>query len=145
MVRILRIIKIIKVAKKSKILQKLTRAFKMKAAMLRMIQGLISAVLITHIFACFWFLCAKFEDLGPNTWVYSKGIVDEDHFVQYLWSMHWATQTVTTVGYGDVGANTEQEILLSFVWMLVGVAFYSFIIGNFSSIITSNYALQQSV
>jgi CRP-like cAMP-binding protein len=59
--------------------------------------------------------------------------------------MHWATQTVTTVGYGDVGANTVQEILLSFVWMLVGVAFYSFIIGNFSSIITSNTALQQSV
>jgi hypothetical protein len=59
--------------------------------------------------------------------------------------MHWATQTVTTVGYGDVGATTEQEILLSFIWMLVGVAFYSFIIGNFSSIITSNSALQQSV
>lgn len=78
----------------------------MKAAILRMIQGLISAVLVTHIFACFWFLCAKFEDLGPMTWVYSKDLVDKDNFVQYLWAMHWATQTVTTVGYGDVGANT---------------------------------------
>jgi len=29
--------------------------------------------------------------------------------------------------------------------MLVGVGFYSFIIGNFSSIVTSNTALQQSV
>lgn len=29
--------------------------------------------------------------------------------------------------------------------MLVGVAFYSFIIGNFSSIVASNTALQQSV
>lgn len=78
MVRILRIIKLIKVARKNRVLTKLTRALKMKAAILRMIQGLISAVLVTHIFACFWFLCAKFEDLGPQTWVFQKGIVDHD-------------------------------------------------------------------
>jgi hypothetical protein len=91
MVRILRIIKIIKIARKNRILQRITRALKMKAAILRMIQGLISAVLVTHIFACFWFLCAKFKELGPGTWVHSKGLVDADNFVQYLWSMHWAT------------------------------------------------------
>ena len=145
MVRILRVIKIIKVARRNRVLQRITRALKMKAAIMRMIQGLISAVLVTHIFACFWFLCASTEDLGPDTWVYKKNLVDEPTFVQYLWAMHWATQTVTTVGYGDVPAYTTQEILLSFVWMLVGVAFYSFIIGNFSSIITSHTALQQSV
>ena len=77
--------------------------------------------------------------------MYNKGIVDEDNFVKYLYAMHWATKTVTTVGYGDVPAHSTQELLLSFVWMLVGVGFYSFIIGNFSSIITSNTALQQSV
>jgi len=81
MVRILRIIKIINVARKNRMLQKITRALKMKAAILRMIQGLVSAVLVTHIFACFWFLCAKFEDLGPDTWVYNKNLVDEDNFV----------------------------------------------------------------
>jgi len=59
--------------------------------------------------------------------------------------MHWATQTVTTVGYGDVRAITNEELLLSFVWMLVGVGFYSFIIGNFSTIVTSNSQLLSSV
>lgn len=52
--------------------------------------------------------------------------------------MHWATQTVTTVGYGDIGAVTGPEIVISLCWMLFGVAFYSFIIGNFISIITGN-------
>lgn len=81
MVRILRVIKIIKVARRNRMLQRITRALKMKAAILRMIQGLISAVLVTHIFACFWFLCASSEDLGPDTWVYKKNLVDEPTFV----------------------------------------------------------------
>jgi len=51
--------------------------------------------------------------------------------------MYWACQTITTVGYGDVAAKTKEELLLSFVWMLVGVGFYSFIIGNFSTIAAS--------
>ena len=42
-------------------------------------------------------------------------------------------------------AHTHEELLLSFVWMLVGVAFYSFIIGNFSTIVTSNSQLLQNV
>lgn len=55
--------------------------------------------------------------------------------------MHWACQTITTVGYGDVNAITLEELLLSFVWMLVGVGFYSFIIGNFSTMVTETSEL----
>lgn len=139
--KILRLFKIVKLARKNKVMQRFTRALKMNAAILRMIQGMITAVLVTHIFACFWFLCAKFNDLGPDTWVWSKGLIDEPQIIQYLWAMHWATQTVTTVGYGDIGANASSEILLSLVWMLVGVVFYSFIIGNFTSIITGKTEL----
>ena len=93
---------------------------------------------MTHIFACFWFLTAKFMDFHPDTWVYREGLANAPPSSQYLYSLYWATQTVTTVGYGDISAKTNAEIILSFVWMMVGVAFYSFIIGNFSSIISGN-------
>ena len=52
--------------------------------------------------------------------------------------MHWATQTITTVGYGEIPAATIVEIYFSFTWMLIGVIFYSFLIGNFSSISESS-------
>lgn len=42
---------------------------------------------------------------------------------------------MTTVGYGDITAYTVEERLLALAWMICGVGFYSFTIGNLSSII----------
>lgn len=131
MMKILRLFKILKMVRKNKIMQKLSRALKMNAAILRMVQGMSTAVLITHIFACFWYLGANLNQLSPDTWVFRKNLIDQPEHIRYLWAMYWATQTVTTVGFGDVPANTEAEIFLCLVWMLVGVIFYAFIIGNF--------------
>ena len=50
---------------------------------------------------------------------------------------YWAYQTLTTVGYGDFGCNNVSEILITLVWMLIGVAFYSFVLGSLTAIITS--------
>ena len=83
---------------------------------------------------CFWFLSAKFDDFSPDTWVVRKGIIDESPWYQYLVSSYWAFQTLTTVGFGDVGAKTNIEIVLCCIWMIFGVGFYSFTIGNLSSI-----------
>lgn len=99
---------------------------------------MLTALLLTHVFACIWFLSAKFDNFSEDTWVYRKGLAKSPPFDQYIYAMHWAIQTITTVGYGDVGAETVPEIIISLFWMLFGVAFYSFIIGNFSSIISSN-------
>ena len=128
----------VKTAKKNKYMRKILSVLNTNAAISRQIKFSLTAILLTHIFACFWFLTAKFSDFHPDTWVYREGLQDATPAKQYLYSLHWATQTVTTVGYGDIPAFTTGEIILSFIWMMVGVAFYSFIIGNFSSIIAGN-------
>ena len=56
---------------------------------------------------------------------------------QYLTSMYWAFQTLTTVGFGDISAFTTTEHVLALMWMIFGVGFYSFTIGNLSSIMAS--------
>ena len=134
----MRLFKVIKAAKKVKCVQRILRSFKMNSAIQRMIQGMITAVLLTHVFACLWFLTAKLDNFNDGTWVARMGLRGAEPTVHYVWALHWATQTITTVGYGDIPAFTNAEMIFSFVWMLVGVAFYSFIIGNFSSIITGS-------
>ena len=50
--------------------------------------------------------------------------------------MYWAFQTLTTVGYGDFGAYNAYEMLVTCIWMFIGVAFYSFVVGSLTSAIT---------
>lgn len=64
-------------------------------------------------------------------------------------AFYWAIQTITTVGFGDIGSRTTLEMSLSLVWMIFGVGFYSYVIGNFSSMIADvdqkNRILQVSI
>ena len=47
------------------------------------------------------------------------------------------TQTVVTVGYGDINSgNTSERIFSSFL-MFIGVFFYSFTIGNVTTLLAS--------
>ena len=41
------------------------------------------------------------------------------------------------MGYGDISVLTNTELILSVIWMIFGVGFYSFTIGNLSSVLAS--------
>src|SRR5688572_27219034 len=108
---------------------------KLNAGVSRMIFTLVFAFFSVHLISCFWFMTAKYDDLGPETWVARRGLLDKPNATLYLESLYWALQTVATVGYGDFPVNTVGELILSLVWMVFGVGFYSFVIGNLTSII----------
>ena len=54
---------------------------------------------------------------------------------QYIWALYWTVQTLSTVGYGDVGVGNDSELVFTIAWMFFGVAFYSFAIGNLQNIV----------
>ena len=64
MIRIFRIFKMLKISKNFKGFNKIKKIIKMNAAIMRLVQGVITAVMVTHIFACVWFLSAKIIDFG---------------------------------------------------------------------------------
>lgn len=44
---------------------------------------------------------------------------------------------MTTVGFGDISAQTLTEKIFAIMWMIIGVGFYSFAIGNVGAIIAN--------
>jgi hypothetical protein len=149
--RLYRFLKIMKVLRQIKILnnhrwfQRLMNKLKMNGGILRMITGIIGTIVLTHLFACFWYLTAKVNDYEPDTWVYRKNLVDVENYQAYLWSLHWSIQTVLTLGYGDIPAQTTLEILLSLVWMLFGQMLFSFLVSTYTTIIQSSIEIDASI
>lgn len=62
---------------------------------------------------------------------------DSDYVTQYLAAFEWVFQTLTMVGFGDITAQTFTERIFAIMWMIIGVGFYSFAIGNVGSILAN--------
>jgi len=101
-----------------------------------MLKFIFTALICLHIVASLWFLSAKLNDFGPDTWVARFGIKDASNGRQYLSAIYWSTATVLTVGYGDISATTNSERIISILWMMIGVGFYSFTIGTLTSVLS---------
>jgi uncharacterized PurR-regulated membrane protein YhhQ (DUF165 family) len=61
-----------------------------------------------------------------------------DNTDQYFLATYFAVTTMTTVGYGDMSANTSVERGFCIVLMVIGVVCFTFISGSLSSVL-SNY------
>jgi hypothetical protein len=59
-------------------------------------------------------------------------------------SCYYALTTLSTVGYGDYFPISNNERIIAVIIMLGGVAFFSYIMGNFIEII-SNYEKKMGV
>ena len=130
-------IKMLRIFRKSSQFKEWMNTLNISVGLIRMLNVLAVMFFLVHLMACFWFMAATLEDNLYDTWVGGRGLVDAAPGYQYLNAFYWAFQTVTTVGYGDFSISTTTEYILALFWMVIGVNFYSFTIGNVSSIIAA--------
>jgi len=102
----------------------------------KMLRFLLYVLVSVHISACFWYITARLDEFGPETWVHRLGFAEESAGTKYLASFYWAATTVVTVGYGDVSARTQLEMMIAAGWMIVGGGFYSYTVGSLSSVLS---------
>ncbi|CAK59622.1 unnamed protein product (macronuclear) [Paramecium tetraurelia] len=103
----------------------------------RIVTIFIDMIILTHIFACLWFWSARIDEFNQNTWAVRENVYDYNIGKQYVTCFYWAIQTVTVIGYGDIAAQTSFEFFLQIFWMLIGVGFYSFTIGDITCILVN--------
>lgn len=61
--------------------------------------------------------------------------MDDDPFTQYMTSLYWVSQTITTVGFGDMGIGLNSEYLFAIIWMLVGNVYYGLGVGQVTNLL----------
>eukprot|EP00746_Dinoflagellata_sp_MGD_P027216 gnl/MRDRNA2_/MRDRNA2_164207_c0_seq1.p1 gnl/MRDRNA2_/MRDRNA2_164207_c0~~gnl/MRDRNA2_/MRDRNA2_164207_c0_seq1.p1 ORF type:complete len:806 (-),score=175.04 gnl/MRDRNA2_/MRDRNA2_164207_c0_seq1:619-3036(-) len=95
----------------------------------------IVALLVAHVAGCLWYALAKFHEDISETWIVNRDIQDAEILDQYLHSMYFIITTLTTVGYGDISASTNAEIVVAILLMMGGVLGYSIAVGTVSSVL----------
>lgn len=146
LVRLFRLGRVLKVIQKFKIIRKLKKTSLMLAlsrnlrsygGMWRLSGLVFFVVAMTHFVACMWYYVARINELNFNTWIARFHFEDDQLSTIYLRCLYFAVTVLTTVGFGDINAFTVAEMVLVIFWMLLGIAFYSILVGTLSSVIST--------
>ena len=110
---------------------------KVQMILTKMIFIFLNLILLLHLIACAWATSAIFELYSNDNWLISTGQHDKTDFGKYLAALYWAVVTVTTVGYGDILPVNKFERGLAICIIVIGVAYYSYVLGNLSFLFSS--------
>lgn len=138
--RIFRLFKIFRAARFHKAIRFLVKADaqserRVTEAISRLLGAAAVLLLLAHLTACLWCLVAAYGEKQVS-WVTAAGLEDHSASELYLFSLYWSITVLATIGYGDIAATTNVEMVLACAWMLIGAMFFSFFLGTMSSVIT---------
>jgi len=101
-------------------------------------------MLIVHILACGWYLCAALEAIPEESWV-GRRVVDDisevtllekEAWLQWLHAVYFVVTTFTTVGFGDIHGQKPAELVYAGGLMMLGTIINAMVMGNVLNILT---------
>jgi hypothetical protein len=136
LIRVLRLLKMARLFNKNTT-KKIIKLLQINWNLLRLLQFSFSTLILAHILSCLWYYTTRIDESNPDNWVVRSKMIDKPTSEIYIASFYWIITTLTTVGFGDIVAYTLFERIFCVLLMVFGVGFYSYIISNLSSIISS--------
>ncbi|CAD8068161.1 unnamed protein product [Paramecium primaurelia] len=136
--KFIKIVRLLRVLKISKILQKLEESFTLAQSFQEIIQFLKIACLIlsiAHWIACIWNIIEYTDEQVNLTWMHKYGIDNADWEIKYISAFYFSVTTMITVGYGDINANTQTEMIFAIFAMVLASAIFGYSMSSFMLII----------
>ncbi|CAL4139012.1 unnamed protein product, partial [Meganyctiphanes norvegica] len=139
-----RLFKLARLLRLARLLQKLDRYSQYSAIILALL--MLSFTLVAHWLACVWYAIADAEMNAHIGWIYDLAErlqieVNETTITEkYLTALYFTCSSLTSVGFGNVSANTNKEKIFAVLTMLIGALMHATVFGNVTSIIQRLYA-----
>jgi potassium voltage-gated channel Eag-related subfamily H protein 7 len=149
-IRLMRLLKLVRIMRASRIFQRWETDISVSYSMLSLCKFLLMIVIVGHWLACAWALlhetvCDKACTVqrGPEvTWLTAwlqlrPADYNPTPHERYTLSMYWSIMTLTSIGYGDIVAQTTSEYAIATFFMLIGAICWAYIIGSTCGIVAS--------
>ena len=101
--------------------------------MYRLTRLLFLMMVLTYFLGCIWYILSNdMQEDNEVTW-YTEFVQGkyQNFWEELIVSLYFALTMLSTVGYGDMYPITNLEMILSVIWMFIGVALFSIIMGQF--------------
>ncbi|CAB3384865.1 Hypothetical predicted protein [Cloeon dipterum] len=144
------LLKLTRLLRLLRVLQKMDRYSQYSAMILTLL--MLSFSLVAHWMACIWYVIAERErkhheqewNLGWLSQLATRqNVVTVDALTQwdcYVTALYFTCSSLTSVGFGNVSANTLQEKVFSVCIMLIGALMHAVVFGNVTAIIQRLYS-----
>jgi potassium voltage-gated channel Eag-related subfamily H protein 7 len=155
-IRLLRLLKLVRIVRASRIFKRWETSISISYSVLSLIKFLLMIIIFGHWLACAWALlhdsgcdreCTEAVAVGNDspgdTWLVAwirahgtPGMVPAPNEI-YTLAMYWSIMTLTSIGYGDIAAQTHIEYGFATVFMLIGAITWAYIIGSTCGIVAT--------
>lgn len=140
-----RLLKLLNSKKTQEVFIRMQDFLSIKHSATRFFISIMSILIAVHISSCIWYFTAKIDDFSPDTWVVRYDYQDADIFTLYITCLYWSFTTLTTVGYGDISAETSLEKIFCIIWMIICLYFLGFTIGSLSAFMANNQTKEKNL
>ncbi|CAD8084196.1 unnamed protein product [Paramecium sonneborni] len=94
-------------------------------------------IFIAHICGCTWHGIAHYTT--AFSWLDAYNLRDRTNGTRYNYSIYWATMTMTTVGYGDITAQNDLELLINNITMFVASIVFAYSVNSIGIFVSNMY------
>ncbi|XP_076453438.1 voltage-gated delayed rectifier potassium channel KCNH8-like isoform X2 [Babylonia areolata] len=149
---LIHLLKVARLLRLARLLQKIERYSQYSVFVVAILMCMFA--LLAHWLACIWYAIGKqeFESYPEWTvgWLYElSDRINEplsrysnltDTMTYYVTALYFTCSSLTSVGFGNVSANTNSEKIFSICAMLVGAMMHAVVFGNVTAFIQRMYA-----
>lgn len=104
---------------------------------LKLIMSFLAAVTLTHNITCIWYHLAVLDGFSDESWVVRSGYANKSLAYLYLASFNFSLCAMMSNVSGNVHPLTEAELVLTIIWIFIGLTFLSYILSQLISVLNT--------